>query len=64
MPNFPIVDTHLHVWDPARFSYPWLAPIPILNKAYLLEDYDKACGPVPGGKDGLCAGRGRFHPVP
>lgn len=46
MPSFPIVDTHLHVWDPARLNYPWLAPIPFLNKAYLLADYDRACAPV------------------
>lgn len=46
MPDFPIVDTHLHVWDPARLSYPWLEPIPFLNKPYLLADYDRACGSV------------------
>lgn len=46
MPDFTIVDTHLHVWDPARLSYPWLAQIPLLNKAYLLADYDRACAPV------------------
>ncbi len=26
--------------------YPWLDDIPILNKPYLLQDYDQACGPV------------------
>ncbi|MCE5259937.1 MAG: amidohydrolase family protein [Chloroflexi bacterium] len=46
MPKFPIVDTHLHVWDPALLSYPWLQPIPLLNKPYLLADYDRACAPV------------------
>jgi L-fuconolactonase len=46
MPDFPIVDTHLHVWDPNQLDYPWLAPIPLLNEAYLLSDYDRACGPV------------------
>jgi L-fuconolactonase len=46
MPSFPIIDTHLHVWDIARFSYPWLTPLPLLNKTYLLADYDRACAPV------------------
>lgn len=46
MLDFPIIDTHLHVWDPQLLRYPWLDDIPILNKPYLLEDYDRACGPV------------------
>jgi L-fuconolactonase len=46
MINFPIVDTHLHIWDPDQLRYPWLADIPLLNKAYLIDDYRRACGPV------------------
>lgn len=46
MPNFPIVDTHLHVWDPNHLNYPWLEGVPFLNKPYLLPDYNKATGPV------------------
>ena len=46
MLDFPIIDTHLHVWDPNLLRYPWLDDIPLLNKPYLLEDYDRACGPV------------------
>jgi L-fuconolactonase len=46
MLDFPIVDTHLHVWDPTHLSYPWLAGNALLNKAYLPADYDKACGPI------------------
>lgn len=46
MIDFPIVDTHLHVWDTELLRYSWLDDIPLLNKPYLLEDYDKACGPV------------------
>ena len=50
MLDFPIVDTHLHVWDPQLLRYSWLDDVPLLNKAYLLEDYDRACGPINVGK--------------
>jgi L-fuconolactonase len=46
MLNFPIVDTHLHLWDPAYLRYPWLDGIPLLNKPYLLDDYRRACGDI------------------
>jgi L-fuconolactonase len=46
MITFPIVDTHLHLWDPKYLRYPWLDGNELLNQAYLLENYRKACGPV------------------
>jgi L-fuconolactonase len=46
MPSFPIVDTHLHIWDLTRLRYPWLAGVPMLNKSHLIEDYRRACGDV------------------
>ncbi len=50
MLDFPIVDTHLHVWDTGRLRYTWLDDIPKLNRPYLLDDYNEACGPVQVGK--------------
>jgi L-fuconolactonase len=46
MPNFPIVDAHVHLYDVKRFSYGWLAGVPKINRTYLLEDFDKARGQV------------------
>ncbi len=41
MPSFPIIDTHLHIWDPARLNYPWHASVPALNRPFLLGDFDE-----------------------
>ena len=46
MPPFPLVDTHLHLWDLRRLNYPWLAGVPPLHRNHLIEDYRRACGPV------------------
>ena len=34
-----IVDTHLHVIDRARLSYPWLAGVPALDADFLYDTY-------------------------
>jgi L-fuconolactonase len=46
MPQFPVVDTHLHIWDLGRLRYPWLDSNALLNRNHLIEDYRRACGPV------------------
>jgi L-fuconolactonase len=37
-----LIDAHIHIWDLRRLSYPWLAGVPCINRAYLLQDYDEA----------------------
>jgi L-fuconolactonase len=46
MPGFPIIDTHLHLSDPARISYPWIKSAPVLNRPFTIDDYREACGDV------------------
>jgi len=37
--TFPIIDSHQHVWDPARADYGWLAREPAaINRAFTLGD--------------------------
>jgi L-fuconolactonase len=41
VPDFPIVDAHVHIYDPRRLSYPWIASFPTLDRPHLPEDYDR-----------------------
>jgi len=47
MTNAPIVDTHVHFWDPNQLRYPWLDDVPKLNRPHLPEDYARATDGVP-----------------
>ncbi|MDA2928593.1 hypothetical protein MYX84_01385 [Acidobacteria bacterium AH-259-O06] len=40
--TFPIVDAHVHFWDPDLLRFPWLEDILALNRPYLLQDFSGA----------------------
>ncbi len=41
MPQPPIVDSHVHLWDTSSFHLDWVHDTPLLNRSYSLEDYKK-----------------------
>jgi len=40
MPNFPIIDAHVHLWDPARQVVPWMANAPQLTWLADMQVYE------------------------
>jgi len=44
MPDFPIIDTHLHIWDQTRLKYSGFEANPLFNHPYHVEDYQRDCG--------------------
>ena len=46
MDAFPIIDSHVHLYDPRLISYPWMAGEPELNKTHSPADFTMACGPI------------------
>jgi len=47
MADVPVIDTHVHFWDPGRHSYPWLEDLPALNRPCLPANYEKATAGIP-----------------
>lgn len=45
--DVPIIDSHVHFWNPETFRYDWLSGTALLNRAYLPADYARACEGLP-----------------
>jgi L-fuconolactonase len=46
MPDFPIVDAHVHLYDPGVIRYGWMKDKPALDQQHLMAQLDAARGPV------------------
>ncbi|HWU93638.1 MAG TPA: hypothetical protein VN106_10380, partial [Sphingomicrobium sp.] len=46
MPSFPVIDTHLHIWDQSRIKLSAFEGSPLFGHPYHVEDYQRDCGPV------------------
>jgi L-fuconolactonase len=46
VPDFPIIDAHAHLYDPAAIGYPWMATVPMLNMRHASAEYTAAIGGI------------------
>ena len=46
MPDFPLIDAHVHLYDPAAISYPWMQDAPALNALHGPAEFTVATGGV------------------
>jgi L-fuconolactonase len=40
--SIPIVDAHVHFWNPARYRMPWLDDLPSINRSFGANEYREA----------------------
>jgi L-fuconolactonase len=46
VPDFPLIDTHVHLYDASTISYPWMAGRPTLNTPHRSSEFTAAIGDV------------------
>jgi len=44
MPDFPIIDSHVHLYNVTRLRYSWMAGAPSLGKTHEMPEFDTARG--------------------
>ena len=46
MPAFPLIDTHIHLYDLTRHSYGWMAGAEKINRTHLMPEFEAATSDV------------------
>ncbi|WP_299790571.1 amidohydrolase family protein [uncultured Marivita sp.] len=46
MPDFPIIDAHVHIFDPGRLRYAWMEVVPALQEKHDLDRFFSSTGAV------------------
>lgn len=46
MPEFPIIDSHVHLYDPGVIGFPWMKDVPALDRPHLPPTFRAAVGGV------------------
>ena len=41
MPSFPIIDAHVHLYDPQAIHFPWMESVPKLNAPHGLDEFGR-----------------------
>jgi L-fuconolactonase len=47
VPSFPIIDSHVHLYDVSKLPYSWLKARPLIDRSFLVEDYRVATSGFP-----------------
>ncbi|MBC8075750.1 MAG: amidohydrolase, partial [Chloroflexales bacterium] len=47
MLNIPLIDTHVHLWNPETFAIDWLAGNSTLDQRFLLDEFAAHSAGVP-----------------
>ena len=46
MPDFPIIDSHVHLYDPGVVGFPWMKDVPALDRPHLPSTFRASVGGV------------------
>ena len=46
VPDFPLVDAHVHLYDPDAVDYSWMEGVTLLNSPHGSAEYSAAIGDV------------------
>ncbi len=47
MPDVPMIDAHLHLWDPAKLRISWIEGDTALDRPFMIDEYARATAGLP-----------------